>query len=621
MTLAATFLVVLPVSATPASAAEAVSGGGSSFAYPEISQWQSEVASESPPLTVNDQVSSSQSGRDGFVQGNPADQFAASDVVFTAEDGDPQQLAQYAQAHPYTYVTETAGALAFPYDIVIDGQRWTGLELTPQDICQIFTGEVTTWNQIATSAPGDAVLAGVDQPITAVTRLDAAGESYVLSQYCIALDPTDWTTFQSYVDGPGNNLELSSNWNGDTDMALGLPVQYWPTKLLNNGGNPMPASSATNLIQDVTDPNNKFTIGYAAAAYDVGTGFPMASVENSTGQFVQPTPNSIQLALSYATRNAQGTFTLDYNPPSSSPGAAYAYNPSTYSYIIAPTSPTSVVDAGAISTLAAFLCHNTGVGQQDASRLDYAPLSAQVTAIAVANIETMPGAPPTSQCGIGGPAPNVTPGSVNGTVPTAPTGPASTAPASGGTTSGGSGSSTTGSAGSSSSSKTSGTAGSSSTTKSGSTSAGSSAGATAGSAESSASSPTTICTSTTPSTAAPGSGTTTGSSTTTATKSTSGSTSPTTAEAGTTVPATSTTSTTLCTSVGSSTGATGSTAGGAAVAVSGSAATPTAPVEVADAATSTSSPTNFQAYWYLLVGAAVCAVGVGAVGGRRRGTT
>jgi ABC-type phosphate transport system substrate-binding protein len=517
-------------SAGGASASTGISGGGSSFAAPEVQQWAADVAHPPASLTVNYANNSSGAGRDDYAQGYY--QYGATDIVYYANDGTFQNQAQ--SQHPFNYVTVSAGGLAFMYNIVIGGQRWTGLQLTQQEACQIFTGQLTNWSQLA-STPGDAILASVNQPITTVLRSDAAGESYVLSQYCIAVDPTDWSTFVSFV-GSNNNLETGSGWSGDADMSAGKPVEYWPSKLEDNGtNNNITASGAPAEVNAITDTNNGgYSIGYVAAVYALTAGYPMASVQNAGGAFVQPNATSVQTALSYATANPTGTFDLSFT--GSNPAA---YFPSTYSYILAPTTTNSPASGAADAVLAQFLCFAVGQGQSSAAKLLYAPLSAQVTALSVSAIQGIPGAPAASSCGTGGPAPVI----------------ATTSPAPSGTTP---------------------TAGSTATA------------APAGSASKTAT------------TAAPGSATSksTGSA---------GSTSATTAVG-------STSATTVAGSTATTIASSASSPSGVALGATG-AASSSSPTSVELASSSGSSgTTNSEAYWWLALGALVCALGVLGVG-------
>jgi ABC-type phosphate transport system substrate-binding protein len=430
-----------------AFASATVNGGGSSFAAPEALQWATDVAGPPDHLTINYTNSSSGNGR--LFYGNGEWDYGTTDIIYNAEDQGLQNTVP--QTHPFKYVTISAGGLAFEYNVVVDGVKFTNLELTRRDVCQIFTGQVTNWNQLAATAPSDAPLASLNLPITPVVRSDSAGESYVLSQYCQAVDPGDWNTFKNWVDSTNDGGAGYS----DPNMPAGLPVSYWPGNLnIKVGLSTLTASGAPAEAQDADDPNVNGAIGYVATAYALQLGAPVASVQNGAGVFTVPTPNSIQIALSYASANSVGTFNLDFTGSS-----AQAYFPSTYSYVLDPTN-TNTPDSGINGPLNEWLCYDVGQGQNEAAPLDYAPLSKQVTQLSVDAIEATPDAPPASQCGIGGPQPDlIAPGKVT---PVA-TGPSSGFPGSsngGGTTTPGAVGNGSGSGGSGGSGGTNGLAGS-----------------------------------------------------------------------------------------------------------------------------------------------------------------
>ena len=554
--LGCSLMAIVGVAGT-ASASATVSGGGSTFAAPELQQWSADVNHAPYNLNVNYAVSSSGAGRDDYAQG--LYQYGASDIVYYAQDGTFAQ--QASSQHPFKYVTVSAGGLAFMYNIIIGGQHWTGLQLTRQEVCQIFTGKLTNWNQLA-STPGDAVLSSVNQDINVVVRQDAAGESYVLSQYCLAVDPGDWAGFQSFVDSNAN--ENGQGWAGDADMSIGKPIENWPPLLEDTAGSnqTIRASGATAEVTDITDPNiGGYSIGYLATAYAAAAGYPVASVENAAGYFVQPTANSVQIALSYAKANSLGTFDLDFTGPS-----ADAYFPSTYSYVLAPTTTNGPTNAGADATLAAFLCYAVGQGQNDAARETYAPLSAAVTQLSVQAIQAIPGAPAASGCGLGGPAPVVQTGGGGVVVIKGNNGGGD----SNKTTTGQQATGPTGSSGSGAGSSTGNSSGGTGTSSSGGSSAGSSSGASSsGAAGPSASGA-----------SAAGSAGHSAASSSAGRSSLSGS------------------------GLGSGSGPTN-------LAVASS------PTSVAIAA-STPGTTNFESYWYLIAGAIVCAIGTLAVGARRK---
>jgi phosphate transport system substrate-binding protein len=601
-------LVVMSILSPLAALASAtVTGGGSSFAALELGQWAADVRGAPYDLNVEYAASSSGQGRSDYATG--LIQYGASDIIYNqGEDG---SLIAQVQAHPFKYVTVSAGGLSFLYNLSINGQQVTGLDLTRDDVCEIFTGEVTLWSALAPTAPADAFLSelqGTPQDkIEVVTRSDAAGESYVLSQYCQAVDPTDWSTFQGWVDANAKTISYS-----DPNMAAGLPVSIWPSTLYNGDQQTAQASGADAVADYVTSPSSGAgSITYDADGYAKVRSWPVASVENAASQFTQPTPDAAQAALAYAQANQAGTFNLDFT--GSDPTA---YFPSTYSYVLAPTT----IDAADSATLSEFLCYDVGAGQKEASNLGYAPLSSQVTALSVAAIEAMPGAPPVNTCGVGGPAPNVGPQqptqppvTVPGTPPpaatTAPTTPA--APAA--TTVPSQAAPTTAppvptSLPRGTTPTASGSLPATSTTVSG-------------------SSATTTCAQMTTTTSI----TTSGSATTMVDPTT-------TAATGVTTTSSSTTSTTAPCAAPSASGSSVATVTGGVRPTPGASKSPggvtyggafnpkepngqTPEALATKNAVAKNGPTNFEALWWLLIGAAICALLTGAVGARKKMAT
>jgi phosphate transport system substrate-binding protein len=178
------------------------------------------------------------------------------------------------------------------------------------------------------------------------------------------------------------------------------------------------ALAADGVAAAVADPaTGRYSVTYNESGFAKLRGFPNASVQNAAGVFAQPTEEAVTIALGYASPNGNGTFRLAYEGP-----APEAYFPSTYSYVIAQTNGFPA-DKGEV--LARFLCYAVTKGQrlELTSKLGYARLSAELVAIARESIVQIPGAPPWDQCAVADappppPAPTTAP--PGQTVPTAP---------------------------------------------------------------------------------------------------------------------------------------------------------------------------------------------------------
>jgi ABC-type phosphate transport system substrate-binding protein len=390
--------VMLTAPATPAGAASAITGGGSSFAALEIDQWRADTARKPFSLSVNYVAQGSTFGRQEFINGNL--DFGASDIIFQ----DPEIPAlqsrrcggRAADNGCFVYVPVSAGGLAFMYNLKdAAGNRVINLQLTRRAACKIFTGQIKRWNdpEIVGSNPQ---MAGFDRDIVPVIRADGAGESYVFSQFCLAVAPDIWNAFVAdrIQNDPANVAQ---------DFRDHQPVSNWP----QNWGRATPAlysDGTANVVAD--DVTGQDAITYVAAGYAKVRSFPTASLQNAAGVYTQPDETNVTVALAYATGRGDGTFNLNFTGPD-----PRAYFPSTYSYILAQTTG---FDPGKGAALGQFLCYAVSQGQTIAVPLRYARLSSQIVNISIDAISHIPGAPPKDQCFLKGAPPPPGGPTVNG---------------------------------------------------------------------------------------------------------------------------------------------------------------------------------------------------------------
>lgn len=383
--------IQLVSAAPPASAAGVpISGGGSSFAALELDQWRADTARVPFSLGVNYVSQGSSFGRQQFSDGNL--DFGASDITFLQSEIPELRSHRCAGQDPSTcfvYVPVSAGGVSFMYNKQdASGRRMSNLQLTRDQACKIFTGQITTWGQLAGDNPS---LSGDGNQIIPIIRADGAGESYVFSQFCISVDQPVWAAF--IADRKAHDPQ-----NVAPDFGQGQPVSNWP----QNWGraNPVPfGDGVANAVADPTAGQNAIT--YTAAGYAKVRSFPVASVQNAAGVFTQPTEDNVTVALGYASPQADpngvpGTFALNFSGPD-----PRAYFPSTYSYVIAQANGFSPAKG---ATLGEFLCYAISKGQEIAPLLAYARLSAPLVQISINAISHIPGAPPPSSCFLAGSA-------------------------------------------------------------------------------------------------------------------------------------------------------------------------------------------------------------------------
>ncbi|MGA2307648.1 MAG: substrate-binding domain-containing protein [Acidimicrobiales bacterium] len=349
---------------TPANAGTGLIGDGSSFAGPEVQQWVTDTAKPPYTLTVDYSPYSSAQGRFDFA--NRSVDFAVSDIPYQARAFDTAQ-----PTFPFIYVPVTAGGLAFMYHL--NGlPSGTTLQLSSYSACALMTGGVKTWNDpiIAADNPG------VSLPSTAVhpvIRSDLAGTNFVLQEYCIHEQPALWRDF---VTSPAVTQEPGQV----DDLSPTSPRSDWP---LFPGI--IEASGSDDAASDVAAPNNDGYITGVETAYAIKHGLPVASVKNASGYYMQPGADNVASALAYATQNADGTHNLNFD------GAGkYVYNPSTYSYLLTPTTGWSAAKGNVLSQFANYALT---LGQQKAPEIGYASLGLSLEQYGVNSIKAaVPGA-------------------------------------------------------------------------------------------------------------------------------------------------------------------------------------------------------------------------------------
>jgi phosphate transport system substrate-binding protein len=400
--LVATVAISVAIPATAAHASAAILGGGSGFAALEIDQWRAETARSPYNLSINYVAQGSTYGRNQFAAG--AFDFGASDIQYPDNEIPGLQTSPRCQgkalANCFVYVPVSAGGLAFMYNLHdSSGNQINNLRLTRDVACKIFTGQITHWNDPAIASLNPR-LASVSLPIRPVVREDGAGESYVFSEFCLAVDPDVWHAF---IDQQIH----SSNTNLDVEFTSGRPTSRWPASDWANGVNPIPVAYADGTANYVADPSGgNGAITYVAAGYAKVRSFPVASLQNAAGLYTQPDEDNVTVALGYATPRGNGTFQLAFNGPD-----PRAYFPSTYSYVLAQTTG---FDTGKGATLGQFLCYAVSQGQVFAPDLRYARLSAPLVQIAINAIIEIPGAPAKNNCFVAGAPPPPPPPSVQG---------------------------------------------------------------------------------------------------------------------------------------------------------------------------------------------------------------
>ena len=346
---------------TPKSVAHSgagLNGVGSSFAAPAIETFDSNVGNPPYSITVNYSSTSSGDGRYEFT--NATTDFAVSDIAYGlgSEDANPPSF-------PYIYVPITAAGIAFMYNIPGLSKN---LQLNSYTTCAILTGAITNWNDphIAAQNPGVSL---PNLTIRPMTESDAAGTNYVLEEWCIDEQPALWSAFANFVNHQaGNNTPISPT----------APESEWPP-LSNGYSTSSTAAVASNVV------NNAGGIGAVQQQYAKDVGFGqgnpaqgVASEQNASGDYTQPSPAGVASALAYATQLPNGTHQLNFGGV-----GAHVYNPSTYSYLLTPTKGWSCTKG---TTMSKFVNYSLTLGQKESPNFFYASLGLSLERYGVTSV-------------------------------------------------------------------------------------------------------------------------------------------------------------------------------------------------------------------------------------------
>lgn len=159
-------------------------GGGASSQESAMTAWTNGVTEVHPDLTVQYDPVGSGSGREGFLAGQYS--FAGSDAAMDEEEMAEAEgvCGPEGVFHVPSYISPVA--VAFNLEGVDE------VNMDAETIAQVFTGEITTWNDPAIADQNtDAELP--DTPITVVHRADDSGTTENFTDYLTAAAPESWT--------------------------------------------------------------------------------------------------------------------------------------------------------------------------------------------------------------------------------------------------------------------------------------------------------------------------------------------------------------------------------------------------------------------------------------------
>jgi len=234
-------LLALSLFCPMAFAATSITGAGSTFIYPVLSQWTTSYAAKTG-TQVNYQSIGSGGGISQIKAGTV--DFAATDKPLAPAELKAAKLLQFPVIHGGIVLSEnlhTANPLVLD-DAVISG---------------IYLGQIKYWNAPAIKALNPS-LTLPHKAITVLYRADGSGTTYNFTKYLSAVNPT----FAKTVGA---------------DTSVKFPVG------LGAKGN----AGVANFVKTIPG-----SIGYVEYAYAAQNNLAMASFKNSKGKVIAPSPQN-----------------------------------------------------------------------------------------------------------------------------------------------------------------------------------------------------------------------------------------------------------------------------------------------------------------------------------------
>jgi len=345
-----------------------ITGSGSTWSQNALDQWRRNVYSNYG-ITVNYTGVGSSAGRRDFIAKTV--DYAVSEIPFQLhpEDGSAPEVSLI----KYAYMPIVAGGTSFMYNLKIGGKRVTNLRLSGDLITKIFTGVIKNWNDPAIAAENPA-LTMPTQTITPVVRSDGSGTSAQFTLWMSKQYPTLWNNFCKSVG---------------RKTPCGLTSQFPPFTGVKS------QSGSNGVAGYVAQDYGIGAITYVEYSYALKSGFPVVKVLNKSGYYVEPTAQSVAVALLKAQINNDArsadylTQILDGVYNNADPRA---YPISSYSYMIVPTQVAGTFNKEKGKTLGAFAHYMLCEGQQQASALGYSPLPLNLVQAGFKQIARIPGA-------------------------------------------------------------------------------------------------------------------------------------------------------------------------------------------------------------------------------------
>jgi len=241
------------------SFAATVTGAGSTFIYPAMSQWTTQYKKDTGNK-INYQSIGSGGGLQQLAQGTI--DFAASDQPLTIEE---------LKKHNYLQFPAISSGIVLAYHLPIKKT----LVLDGKTTGAIFAGQIKFWDNPAIAELNPTITLP-HLPIITVHRSDGSGTTYNFTYYLSQVAPSLWTS------GVGKMIS-------------------WPSTSLGGKGN----AGVANYIKQISG-----TIGYVEYSYTKDSHITSANMVNAAGNAVAPNLKTFQASTANANWQASNGFNL-----------------------------------------------------------------------------------------------------------------------------------------------------------------------------------------------------------------------------------------------------------------------------------------------------------------------
>ena len=306
-----------------------LNASGSTFQLPFQQAAIQAYKSIQPNMTVNYGGGGSGKGRADLASG--VVQFAGSDSPIPSDE-----VANF-KGKKVLYFPVFLGPITMSYNLT----GVSNLKLTPAVIADIFQGKITKWNDPAIkSINSGAKLPST--PITLAVRSDSSGTTANFSLFL---------------------MTAAKNWKLGSSSTIN-----WPKSAHAGNGN----GGVAQVVKSTPG-----AIGYVDYADAKASGLSFASVQNSDGQFVAPSPSSAAAAGSSVTLKPDLTFAAVWQ----SGATAYPITYQSWDLVFQKQSSSNTT-----KMLKAYIGYLLGDGQKLLTPLGYAPLPANILSKAKAQL-------------------------------------------------------------------------------------------------------------------------------------------------------------------------------------------------------------------------------------------